>query len=105
MKILFDQGTPAPLRRLLPKHFIVTVYENGWHELKNGDLIRIAEDEGFDLFLTTDSNLKYQQDMRNRTIAIVVLLSTSWPKIQKQSSAVITAIDSATRGSYSEVHI
>ena len=52
MKILFDQGTPSPLRKFLPKHSIVTVYEKGWNLLKNGDLIRLAEDEGFEVFVT-----------------------------------------------------
>ncbi len=97
MKILFDQGTPAPLRKFFPKHAVVTVYEKGWNQLKNGDLIRTAEDEGFDVFLTTDSNLKYQQDLKNRTIAIVALLSTSWPKIQKKISVVVSAVESAPK--------
>ena len=77
MKILFDQGTPAPLRSVLVNLSVVTAYEKGWSTLKNGDLILAAESEGFEVFVTTDSKLKYQQNLQRRTIAIVVLLSTS----------------------------
>lgn len=62
MRILFDQGTPAPLRKFLASHEVVTAYEQGWSTLKNGDLIAAAEAEGFEIFVTTDSNLKYQQN-------------------------------------------
>ena len=105
MKILFDQGTPAPLRSFLPNHSVVTAYEKGWSTLKNGDLILAAESEGLEVFVTTDSNLKYQQNLQRRTIAIVVLLSTSWPRIQKQLSAVVAAIEGCSPGSYSEVTV
>lgn len=57
MRILFDQGTPAPLRKFLPRHDVVTAYEQGWSTLKNGDLIAAAETEGFEIFVTTDSNV------------------------------------------------
>ena len=105
MKILFDQGTPAPLRQFLAKHSVVTVYEKRWNLLKNGDLIRLAEGEGFEVFVTTDSNLKYQQDLQTRTIAIVALLSTNWPKIRKKTLVVIAAIEAAAKGTYSEINI
>ncbi|MBI4178269.1 hypothetical protein HY522_02445 [bacterium] len=103
MKILFDQGTPSPLRNFFQNHSVVTVFEKGWNQLKNGDLIRMAEDEGFDVFVTTDSNLKHQQNLRNRSIAIVALLSTSWPKIQKKTALVVATVETATKGSYFEV--
>ena len=84
MKILFDQGAPAPLRRYLVGHEVQTAYERGWSDLSNGDLLRAAEDAGYQLFLTTDQNLVYQQNLRGRQIAIVVLLSTSWPRISRR---------------------
>jgi hypothetical protein len=105
VRILFDQGTPVPLRKFFQQHTVVTVYEKGWSQLKNGDLLRLAEDESFDVFVTTDSNLKYQQNLSSRDIAIVVLLSTSWPRIQKKAAIVIGAVESAAKGSYSEVAI
>lgn len=79
MKILFDQGTPVPLRRYLSGHTVDTAYERGWSELSNGDLLTTAESENYDLLITTDQNLRYQQNFVGRQIAIVVLLSTSWP--------------------------
>ena len=94
-----------PLRRHLPLHEVTTVYELSWATLRNGDLISRAEAAGFDLLVTTDQNLKYQQNLRERRLAVVVILSTSWPKIQAKASAVATAIDEATRGSYTEVMV
>ncbi|HSU66349.1 MAG TPA: hypothetical protein VLJ39_05740, partial [Tepidisphaeraceae bacterium] len=60
MKILFDQGTPAPLRRYLPGHHCSTAHEVGWSNLSNGDLLREAESGGFELLITTDQNIRYQ---------------------------------------------
>ena len=73
MRVLFDQGTPAPLRQLLPGHEVATAYERGWSTLKNGELLAAAETQGFQVLVTTDTNLKYQQNLASRTIAIVVL--------------------------------
>lgn len=84
MKVLFDQGTPVPLRRYLRSHEVTTVYELSWSTLQNGALLSQAEAIGFDVLITTDKNLKYQQNLSARRLAIVVLLSTSWPKIQQK---------------------
>jgi hypothetical protein len=61
VKILFDQGTPVPLRRFLASHEVVTAFDRGWGELQNGDLLRAAEADGFAAIITTDQNLRYQQ--------------------------------------------
>ena len=103
MKILFDQGTPVPLRRYLLLHQVTTVYELAWNTLQNGALISQAEAAGFDVLVTTDRNWKYQQNLTERRVAIVVLLSTSWPKIQANISAVVVAVAEAAAGSYLEV--
>jgi hypothetical protein len=105
VKVLFDQGTPVPLRRFLPLHEVTTVYELAWNTLQNGALISQAEAAGFDVLVTTDRNWKYQQNLRDRRLAVVVLSSTSWPKIQVSIAAVVTAVDTATLGSYTEVKI
>ena len=105
MKVLFDQGTPVPLRRYLRRHEVTTVYELGWSTLQNGSLISQAEAAGFDVLITTDKNWKYQQNLSERSLAVVVLLSTSWPRIQAKVSNVIVAVDGATKGSYTEVPI
>ena len=105
MKILFDQGTPAPLRRELVGHLVETAYERGWSTLQNGELITAAEAEGFEIFVTTDKNLKYQQNLKARSLSIVILLSTSWPRIQSSLPAVLTAVNGAVSGGYVEVPI
>jgi hypothetical protein len=105
VKILFDQGTPAPLRKALGTHTVETANERGWSKLQNGDLIAAAEAAGFELFVTTDRNLKYQQNLSDRHLAIVVLLTTSWPRIRQALPSVVEAIDSAGQGTYREVSI
>ena len=77
MKVLFDQGTPVPLRRHLANHQVSTAFELGWATLKNGELLRQAEAAGFSVLITTDRNLKHQQNLSERTIALVVLSTTS----------------------------
>lgn len=103
MRILFDQGTPAPLRRLLLEHDVSTAFEQDWSTLKNGELLAAAELAGFTILVTTDTNLRYQQNLATRTIAIVVLGTTSWPRIKADATSAIDAINAATEGSYVEV--
>ena len=105
MKILFDQGTPVPLRRYLSGHTVNTAYELGWSELANGDLLTTAEQENYDLLITTDQNLHYQQNLTDRQIAILVLLSTSWPRLQQQVDQIQSAVDCIQRGEYKELSI
>lgn len=102
MRVLFDQGTPVPLRASLTQHEVSTAYERGWSTLRNGDLLDAAEREGFDALVTTDRNLQYQQNLKARRIAIVVLSTTSWPRVQRDVSAAVQAINGAAPGSYVE---
>lgn len=105
MRVLFDQGTPVPLRRLLTQHEVITVHERGWSQLKNGELLDSAEKEGFAVLVTTDTNLKYQQNLTSRKLAIVVLTTTSWPRIQRVADVVVAAVDGAAPGTYFEVEV
>lgn len=105
MKILFDQGTPVPLRNLLSEHVVDTAYEQGWAELQNGDLLQAAEDAGYDAFVTTDQNLKYQQNLADRRLAILVLLTTSWPRIKPHATQICEAIEGLFVGDYREYEI
>ena len=82
-----------------------TAYELGWATLKNGELLAAAESSGFEVLVTTDTNLQYQQNLNQRKIAIVVLSSTSWPRIQKNIKAIVSAIDLATPNTYQSVAI
>ncbi len=103
MRVLFDQGTPVPLREPLGQHDVSTAYERGWSTLKNSDLLDAAEREGIEVLVTTDRNMRYQQELGTRSIAIVVLSTTSWPRIRRGVPAVVRAINGAAPGSYLEV--
>jgi len=105
MKILFDQGTPVPLRRSLPEYDVDTAAESGWSTVQNGDLLQLAESNGYGVLITTDQNLRYQQNMTGRRIGIVVLMKTSWPKIRQRVPEIIAAIQQAGDGAYVEVTV
>lgn len=83
----------------------MTAHERGWSTLANGDLLDRAETVGFEVFVTTDSNLRHQQIFAGRRIAIVVLATTSWPRMQRAVHVVVRAIDGATDAGYTEVLI
>ena len=103
MRVLFDQGTPVPLRRSLPGHVVETAYERGWQLLTNGALLDAAEAAGFELLVTTDQGLRYQQDLAKRRIRILVLKTASWPKMRKHAETVARTIDDLAPGEYREV--
>jgi hypothetical protein len=105
VRVLFGQGNPAPLRHLLLGHEVATAYELGWSTLLNGELLAAAEGQGFQVLVTTDTHLKYQQNLAARSIAIVILGTTRWPRIKVAAGVVLAAINSATVGSYAEVAI
>ena len=104
MKLLFDQGTPVPLRTHLPTHTVETVHEKGWSNLNNGELLAQAEQYGFDALVTTDQNLLHQQNLAERKISVVVLLTTSWPRIKNHIALVVQTINNLQPGSYKEVY-
>ena len=83
----------------------MTAYDRGWSELRNGELLDAAESDGFAVLVTTDKNLRYQQNLGLRRIAIVVLSTTSWPRIQRATARVAPVIDMAVAGSYTEVSV
>jgi len=105
MKILFDQGTPVPLRRNLAKHQVATAAEMSWSQLTNGELLSAASNAGFEVLVTTDQNLRYQQNLKDRKIAVVVLMTASWPRISKQADKVAAAIEGVGSGDYIEVDL
>ena len=105
MRVLFDQGTPVAIRRSLAGHNVRTTRQEGWATLTNGDLLSIAEDAGFELLLTTDNSLAYQQNLKRREIAIVVLSRNRWRSVQRMMQEIIAAVDTATPGSYSVIEI
>ncbi len=108
MRILFDQGTPVPLRRYLTMpagHTVDTVFERRWSILANGVLLMAAEQNGYELLITTDQNLRYQQNLSGRKLAILVLLSTSWPRIESNVSKIQAVVATILQGEYQEILI
>ena len=104
MRILFDHGTPAPLACFLAGHS-VTRAKDSWDRLANGALIEAVEAAGFDVLLTTDKNIRYQQNLKNRSLAIVVLGNSQWPFARPYVDAVVVVVNNATSGSYAEVAV
>jgi hypothetical protein len=105
MLVLFDQGTPVPIRPFLREHTVQTAAQRGWDTLKNGELLKAAEDAGFDVLVTPDKNIRYQQNLTVRKIAIVVLGNPQWPVLRLHVDRVVEAVSAAKPGSYTEVDI
>lgn len=105
MKILFDHGTPAPLRRHLRGHVVDRSAEKGWELLENGELIRKAEEEGYDVIVTTDQNMRYQQNLADMGLAIVVLTATAWPRVQHHVDEIRIAVEEVRPGEVRDVPI
>jgi hypothetical protein len=105
MRILFDQAVPLPLRPYLVNHSIRTAAEEGWDRLRNGDLLTAAENAGFDLLLTTDQNMQYQQNLDGRKIGVLVLSRQQWPHLKPHVQLVVDAVSIAMRGAFNRVDI
>lgn len=105
MRILFDHGTPAPLQSFLTGHTVREAKAQGWDTFKNGDLLFAAEAAGFDVLVTTDKNMRYQQNLTGRTMAIVVLGNAQWPVLRLHVALVVAAVNAAIPGSFAEVDI
>jgi hypothetical protein len=105
MRVLFDQPTPLPIRSYLDQHEVRTASQQGWATLKNGELLTAAEAAGFEVLLTTDKNLRYQQNLGGRKIAVVVLGRQQWPQVKRYIQRVVDAVNIAVIGSYLEIDI
>jgi hypothetical protein len=105
MLILFDHSTPAPLQYALKGHLVVEAVERGWERLVNGALLDVAEAAGFEVFVTADKNIRYQQNLTGRKISIITLGNAQWPVLCRYVDRVAAAVNEATPGSYVEVEI
>jgi hypothetical protein len=105
MLILFDHSTPAPLASYLSGHVVTKAKDRGWDRLSNGDLLAEAERAGFDLLLTADNNMRYQQNLTNRKIALVVLSTPQWPRVQLHVEKIAAILNAAKPGTYAEIEI
>jgi len=105
MRILFDHGTPSGIAGSLTGHEVTEAIERGWDRISNGELLTLAEADGFDLVLTTDKRIQYQQNLTSRKIAILVLGNSTWPVVRLYLDRVALAVSAATPGSFAEVEI
>ena len=100
MRILFDKNVPVGVRGFLRKHEVRTIVEMRWpDQLENGELLRMAEEAGFDVMVTSDQNIVYQQKLSGRKLALVVLGSNIWPVVRQHSAEIMARVDGATPGS------
>ncbi|MBL8232210.1 MAG: DUF5615 family PIN-like protein [Bryobacterales bacterium] len=102
MKVLLDENLPHRLRNALAPHEAFTVRYQGWSGLKNGELLSAAERDGFELFLTGDQTISYEQNLTGRQIAVLVLSAIEWHIIRESLPAIQAAIDAATPGSHGQ---
>jgi hypothetical protein len=105
MRILFDHGTPSGIAKALAGHEVTEAVERGWDRISNGELLKLAEAAGFELLLTTDKRIRYQQNLTNRKIAILVLGNSRWRIVRLYLDRIVLALTAATPGSYAEVDI
>ena len=105
MRVLFDNGTPRGVATALSEHVVVEARTHGWDTLRNGELLDSAERSGYDVFVTTDRNIRYQQNLSGRRIAIVVLGAGRWRLIKNKLAEIASAVSASTPGSFTEVEV
>jgi hypothetical protein len=106
MRIILDESVPQKLRLLIwGDHTVVTTWFQGWSGLANGALLNVAEEAGFELFITADQEMSYQQNLKGRKMALVVLRTNNWASVKAHIAGIMAAIDAATPGIYTEVEI
>jgi hypothetical protein len=101
LRILFDKNVAVGVRRLLSGHEVRTFVEMRWHpQLESGELLKAGEAAGFDVMITSDQNIVYQQNLTRRRLALVVLGSNIWPIVRDHGATIAARVDAATPGSY-----
>ena len=105
MRILFDHGTPSGIAAALTGHVVTEARELGWDRISNGELLQAAEAAGFDLLLTTDKRIRYQQNLSNRAIAILVLGNSQWRVVRLHLGNIVQAVNSIPPGAYATIDI
>ena len=102
-RILLDENLPIALKRLLTGHEVATVKDMGWKGIQNGALLALAQQSGFEVMITGDKKLSYQQNPAGRMIALVVLSETQWQVVRSGSDRILEALMGIATGSYREV--
>jgi hypothetical protein len=101
LRILFDKNVPVGVRRFLPGHQVRTIFEMEWNpQLENGELLGAAEEAAFHVMVTSDQNIRHQQNLIGRSLALVVLGSNIWPIVKEYSEEISRLVNAATPGSY-----
>ncbi len=100
MRVLLDEDLPHKLRLTIPGHDVSTVVYMGWRGLKNGELLKTAEAAGFEVFVTGDKNLSYQQNLKERVAGVIVLSAQDWPTLSVHLTAIVAAVNAALPGSF-----
>jgi hypothetical protein len=103
IRILLDQNAPLGLRRLLTGHDVRTAASLGWSTIQNGDFIRAAEQAGFAILITCDRNIRYQQNLAGRELALIELTTNQWATIRDNIADVLAVIETASSGSYATI--
>ena len=100
LRILLDHNVPVGVRSFLDKHEVRTIIEMGWPpQMENGELLRTAETANFDALVTSDQNIRYQQDARSRKLALIVLGSNIWPIVRNYADEIAAEVEAARPGS------
>jgi hypothetical protein len=103
LRILLDQNTARAVARLLPGHEVRSAADQGWQELTNGELLKAAEEAGFAAIITADKNIRYQQNLTDRKIALVVLSTNTWQVLRDNAALIIGAVNRVRSGGYEEI--
>jgi hypothetical protein len=106
LRILFDNNVPVGVRAFLSNHEVRTVVEMNWPpQLENGELLKAAEDAAFDVLVTSDQNIRYQQNRTGRSLALVALGSNVWPIVRNHGPAIAATVDRVTPGSFAFIEM
>jgi hypothetical protein len=95
----------AEIIRSLADHQVTEAIDHGWDKISNGELLSRAEAAHFDVLLTTDKRIRYQKNLKDRKIAIVVLGNSAWRIVKEHLDGILEAVNAATPGSCTEVDI
>ena len=105
VRILFDTNTPAPLAGAMRGHQVTHTVELRWQSLENGALLDAAEAAGFDVLVTCDQNVRYQQNFTNRKLALVILSTNHWPTLRPIAARIAAIVDFMQRGAVMQVNV
>ncbi|MGC3991098.1 MAG: hypothetical protein QM796_15740 [Chthoniobacteraceae bacterium] len=103
MKVLLDECVPLQVRNALTGHEVATAQQMGWGGMTNGELLKAAEAVGFQVFILADKNMRYQQNLAGRQIAILELWTNHRPTLEKYFPAIRKAVETIAAGAYLEL--